>query len=52
MIAISGNVAVQAKLQNYQGPSTKFRQVSESAVRTALRRLDRVSLTPPTTQTS
>src|SRR5262249_948250 len=25
VIAVSGNAAVQAKLQNYQGPSTKFR---------------------------
>jgi hypothetical protein len=37
---------VQAKLQNYQGSPTKFRSVSEGAVRTALPRLDRVSVMP------
>ncbi|HEY3097100.1 MAG TPA: hypothetical protein VGK05_09685 [Acidimicrobiia bacterium] len=47
VIAVSGNTAVQAKLQNYQGSPTKFRSVSEGAVRTALTRLDRVSVTPP-----
>jgi hypothetical protein len=46
VIAVSGNTATQAKLQNYQGSPTKFRSVSEGAVRTALTRLDRVSVTP------
>lgn len=47
VIAIVGNVAVQAKLQNYEGSPTKFRDVSEGAVRTALTRLDRVTVSPP-----
>jgi len=46
VIAISGTTAVQAKLQNYQGSPTKFRSVSEGAVRAALPRLGQ--LTPPT----
>src|SRR6266516_775362 len=37
--AIAGNVAVQAKLQNYAGSPAKFRSVSEGALRTALPRL-------------
>ena len=44
--AIAGNVAVQAKLQNYAGSPTKFRSVSEGALRTALPRL--AQLPPPT----
>jgi hypothetical protein len=39
VIAISGDNAVAAKLQNYRGASTKFRSVSEGAVRAALPRL-------------
>ena len=46
VIAISGGNAVAAKLQNYRGASTKFRDVSEGAVRAALPRLGQ--LTPPT----
>src|SRR6266566_7581024 len=44
--AIAGNVAVQAKLQNYAGSPAKFRRVSERALRAALPRLGQ--LTPPT----
>ena len=44
--AIAGNVAVGARLQNYAGSPTKFRSVSEGAVRAALPRLDQ--LTPAT----
>lgn len=47
VIAVSGNVVVAAKLQNYEGASSKFRSVSEGAVRAALPRLDRVTVTPP-----
>ena len=50
--AIAGNVAVQAKLQNYAGSPTKFRSVSEGALRTALPRLDQVTLTPPSSTPS
>jgi hypothetical protein len=46
VIAISGDNAVAAKLQNYRGASTKFRDVSEGAVKAALPRLGQ--LTPPT----
>jgi hypothetical protein len=46
VIAISGDNAVAAKLQNYRGASTKFRSVSEGAVRAALPRLGQ--LPPPT----
>jgi hypothetical protein len=46
VIAVSGTTALQAKLQNYQGPSSKFRDVSEGAVKAALPRLGQ--LTPPT----
>jgi hypothetical protein len=46
VIAISGDKAVAAKLQNYRGASTKFRNVSEGAVRAALPRLGQ--LPPPT----
>jgi hypothetical protein len=46
VIAISGGNAVAAKLQNYRGASTKFRDVSEGAVRAALPRLGQ--LPPPT----
>ncbi len=45
VIAVSGNTAVQAKLQNYQGASSRFRSVSEGAVRAALPRL--TETTPP-----
>jgi hypothetical protein len=48
VIAISGGTAVAAKLQNYQGASSKFRSVSEGAVRAALPRLDTSQVTPPT----
>jgi hypothetical protein len=46
VIAISGDTAVAAKLQNYRGASTKFRDVSEGAVRAALPRLGQL---PPST---
>ena len=46
VIAISGNTAVAAKLQNYRGASSKFRGVSEGAVKAALPRLGQ--LPPPT----
>src|SRR2546421_3455986 len=46
VIAISGDIAVAAKLQNYRGASSKFRSVSEGAVKAALPRLGQ--LTPPT----
>ena len=46
VIAISGRNAVAAKLQNYRGASSKFRNVSEGAVKAALPRLGQ--LTPPT----
>ena len=46
VVALSGTTAVQAKLQNYQGASSRFRDVSEGAVRAALPRLDEI--TPPT----
>ncbi len=36
VIAISGDTAVAAKLQNYRGASSKFRSVSEGAVKAAL----------------
>jgi hypothetical protein len=49
--AIAGNVAVQAKLQNYAGSPAKFRSVSEGALRTALPRLG-VTLTPPSSTPS
>jgi hypothetical protein len=45
--AIAGNLAVGAKLQNYAGSPTKFRSVSEGAVRAALPRLDTSEVTPP-----
>jgi hypothetical protein len=46
VIAISGGTAVAAKLQNYRGASSKFRGVSEGAVKAALPRLGQ--LPPPT----
>lgn len=46
VIAISGNITVAAKLQNYRGASSKFRSVSEGGVRAALPRLGQ--LPPPT----
>jgi hypothetical protein len=46
VVAVSGATAVQAKLQNYQGASSRFRSVSEGAVRAALPRLGEI--TPPT----
>ena len=46
VIAVSGTTAVAAKLQNYRGASSKFRSVSEGAVRAALPRLGEI--TPPT----
>jgi hypothetical protein len=45
-IAIWGNTAVAAKLQNYRGVSSKFRSVSEGAVRAALPRLGRLTPAP------
>jgi hypothetical protein len=45
--AIAGNVAVGAKLQNYAGSPTKFRSVSQGALRIALPRLDTLEVTPP-----
>ena len=47
VIALSGDTAVAATLQNYRGASSKFRSVSEGAVRAALPRLGQ--LTPPST---
>jgi hypothetical protein len=47
VIAISGDTAVAAKLQNYRGASSKFRSVSEGAVRAALPRLDTSEVPPP-----
>jgi hypothetical protein len=41
--AIAGNVAVGARLQNYAGSPTKFRSVSEGAVRAALPRLGQLA---------
>jgi hypothetical protein len=38
---------VRSKLQNYRGASTKFRSVSEGAVRAALPRLGQVDVPPP-----
>jgi hypothetical protein len=38
-VCTPGDTAVAAKLQNYRGASTKFRDVSEGAVRAALPRL-------------
>jgi hypothetical protein len=49
VIAVSGDIALAAKLQNYQGPSSRFRSVSEGAVRTALPRLGQVTVSPPST---
>jgi hypothetical protein len=46
VVAVSGTTAVQAKLQNYQGASSRFRRVSEGAVRAAVPRLG--DITPPT----
>ena|SRR5437660_6709035 len=46
VIAIVGPLAVQAKLQNYEGSPTKFRTVSEGAVRAALLRLGEIPVTP------
>jgi hypothetical protein len=45
--AIAGNLAVGAKLQNYAGSPTKFRGVSERALRIALPRLDTSAATLP-----
>ena len=47
VVAVSGTTAVQAKLQNYRGPSSRFRRVSEGAVRAAVPRL--AEITPPST---
>src|SRR5215207_10245433 len=47
VIAVSGETALAAKLQNYQGASSRFRSVSEGAVRAALPRLDQVDVPPP-----
>jgi hypothetical protein len=47
VVAVSGGLAVQGKLQNYRGSSTRFRDVSEGAVRAALPRLGDVA--PPST---
>lgn len=47
VIAVSGDIALAAKLQNYQGASSRFRSVSEGAVRAALPRLDQVDVPPP-----
>jgi hypothetical protein len=46
VIAISGTTVVQAKLQNYEGSPTKFRSVSEGAVRAALPRLGQLTPRP------
>ena len=45
--AIAGNVAVGAKLQNYADSPTKFRSVSQGALRIALPRLDTLEVSPP-----
>jgi hypothetical protein len=47
VVAVSGTTAVQAKLQNYKGASSRFRRVSEGAVRAAVPRL--AEITPATT---
>jgi hypothetical protein len=44
--AIAGNVVVAAKLQNYAGSPTKFRGVSEAALRAALPRLGQLTPAP------
>ena len=46
VVALSGATAVQGKLQNYQGASSRFRSVSEGVVRAAIPRLGEI--TPPT----
>ena len=46
VIALVGPLAVQAKLQNYEGSPTKFRTVSEGAVRAALLRLGEIPVRP------
>ena len=43
VVALSGTTALQAKLQNYQGASSRFRSVSEGAVRAALPRLGEIT---------
>jgi hypothetical protein len=52
VIAISGDTAVAAKLQNYRGASSKFRSVSEGAVRAALPRLGEIPVRPTTPPSS
>jgi hypothetical protein len=47
VIAVSGDVVLAAKPQNYSGASTKIRGISEGAVRAALPRLDQVTVNPP-----
>jgi hypothetical protein len=47
VIAVSGDIVVAAKPQNYSGASTKIRGISLGAVRAALPRLDQVTVNPP-----
>jgi hypothetical protein len=47
VIAVSGDIVLAAKLQNYEGASSRFRSVSEGAVRAALPRLGQVTVSPP-----
>jgi hypothetical protein len=48
VIAVSGTIAVSAKLQNYAGSPTKFRSVAEGDVCTALTRLGNLDITDVT----
>jgi hypothetical protein len=47
VIAVSGDIVLAAKPQNYSGASTKIRGIGEGAVRAALPRLDQVKVDPP-----
>jgi hypothetical protein len=47
VIAVSGDIVLAAKPQNYSGASTKIRGISVGAVRAALPRLDQVTVNPP-----
>jgi hypothetical protein len=47
VIAVSGDIVLAAKPQNYSGASTKIQGIGEGAVRAALPRLDQVTVNPP-----
>ena len=47
VIAVSGDIVLAAKPQDYSGASTKIRGIGEGAVRAALPRLDQVTVNPP-----